>query len=192
MVSKNRKRQGGSVANYHRGILNVIARDDLVPEDVEAVCLEIIKPKSKPVLIASAYGPPNSQIDFLDKIEILLQILDNEHKELIIVGDLNCDFLSNNLSNHTKRFNDIVNIFQLTQLIDQPTRITEKTASLLDVALVNNPEKISHSGVLHVGISDHSLIYVCRKMIPNLLSQEILKTTYREILTKTYTMLYLI
>jgi hypothetical protein len=80
MVSKNRKRQGGSVANYHRGILNVIARDDLVPEDVEAVCLEIIKPKSKPVLIASAYGPPNSQIDFLDKIEISLQILDNEHK----------------------------------------------------------------------------------------------------------------
>ena len=49
-------------------------------------------------------------------------------------------------------------------MIDQPTRITEKTASLLDVALVNNPEKISHSGVLHVGISDHSLIYVCRKI----------------------------
>jgi hypothetical protein len=172
--------------------LNVIDRDDLVPEDVEAVCLETIKPKSKPVLIASAYGPPNSQIDFLDKIEVLFQNFGNEHKELIIVGDLNCDFLSNDLRNHTKRFNDIVNIFQLTQFIDHPTRITEKTASLLDVALVNNPEKISHSGLLHVAISDHSLIYVCRKMIPNLLSQEILKTTYSEILTKTYTMLYLI
>ena len=34
----------------------------------------------------------------------------------------------------------------------------------MDVALVNNPEKISHSGVLHIGISDHSLIYVCRKI----------------------------
>ena len=164
MVAKNRNRQGGGVAIYHRSILNVIDRDDLVPEDVEAVCLEIIKPKSKPVLIASTYRPPNSQIEFLDKIEVLFQNLDNEHKELIIVGDLNCDFLSNNLSNHTKRFNDIVNIFQLTQLIDQPTRITEKTASLLDVALVNNPENISHSGVLHIGIRDHSLIYVCRKI----------------------------
>jgi hypothetical protein len=49
-------------------------------------------------------------------------------------------------------------------LIDQPTRITGNTASLLDVALVNNPEKISHSGVLHFGISDHSLNYVCRKI----------------------------
>ena len=123
-VIHNRNRQGGGVAIYHRSILNVIDRDDLVPEDVEAVCLEIIKPKSKPVLITSAYRPPNSQIEFLDKIEVLFQNLDNEHKELIIVGDLNCDFLSNNLSNHTKRFNDIVNIFQLTQLIDQPTRIT--------------------------------------------------------------------
>ena len=158
MVSKNRNQQGGGVAIYHRGILNVIDRDDLVQEDVEAVCLEIIKPKSKPVLIASAYWPPNSQIEFLDKIEVLFQNLDNDNKELIIVGDLNCDFLSNNLSNHTKRFNDIVNIFQLTQLINQPTRITEKTASLLDVALVNNPENISHSEVLHVGISDHRKI----------------------------------
>ena len=116
------------------------------------------------LLSLNAYRPPNSQIEFLDKIEVLFQNLDKEHKELIIVGDLNCDFLSNNISNHTKRFNDIVNIFQLTQLIDQPTRITEKTASLLDVALVNNPENISHSEVLHVGISDHSLIYVCRKI----------------------------
>ena len=55
MVAKNRHRQGGGVAIYHRSILNVIDRDDLVPEDVEAVFLEIIKPKSKPVLIASAY-----------------------------------------------------------------------------------------------------------------------------------------
>jgi exonuclease III len=45
MVAKNRNRQGGGVAIYYRSILNVFSRDDLVPEDVEAVCLEIIKPK---------------------------------------------------------------------------------------------------------------------------------------------------
>ena len=77
---------------------------------------------------------------------MLFQNLDNEQKELIIVGDLNCDLLQRNLSNHTKRFSDIVNLFQLTQLIDHPTRITNKTASLSDVAIVNSPEKILHSG----------------------------------------------
>ena len=91
---------------------------------------------------------------------MLFQNLDNEQKGLIIVGDL----LQRNLSNHTKRFSDTVNLFQLTQLIDHPTRITDKTTSLLDVAIVNSPERISHSGVLHVGISDHSLIYICRKI----------------------------
>ena len=163
-IAKNRNRDGGGVAIYHRSILNVIDRDDLVPADVEAVCLEIIKPKCNPILIASIYRPPNSKIELLDSIEVLFQNFDNEQKELIIVGVLNCDLLQRNLSNHTKRFNDIVNLFQLTQLIDHPTRITDKTASLLDVAIVNSPKKISHSGVLHVGISDHSLIYICRKI----------------------------
>ena len=45
MVAKSRNREGGGVAIYHRRILNIIDRDDLVPTDVEAVCLEIIKPK---------------------------------------------------------------------------------------------------------------------------------------------------
>jgi hypothetical protein len=49
-------------------------------------------------------------------------------------------------------------------MIDHPTRITDSTSSLLDVALVTNPENISQSRVLHVGISDHSLIYACRKL----------------------------
>ena len=104
------------------------------------------------------------KFELLDSIEVLFQNLDNEQKELIIVGDLNCDLLQRNLINHTRPFSDIVNLFQLTQLIDHPTRITDKTASLLHVAIVNSPEKISHSGVLHVGVSDHSLIYICRKI----------------------------
>jgi hypothetical protein len=49
-------------------------------------------------------------------------------------------------------------------MIDHPTRITDSTSFLLDVALVTNPENISQSGVSHVGISDHSLIYACRKL----------------------------
>ena len=125
MVSKNCNREGGGVAIYYRSILNINDRDDLVPTDVEAVCLEIIKLKCKPILIASIYWPPNSKIEFFDGLKVLFQNLDNEQKELIIVGDSNCDLLQRNFSNHTKRFNDIVNLFQLTQLIDHPTRITE-------------------------------------------------------------------
>ena len=137
IIAKNRNRDGGGVAIYHRSILNVIDRDDLVPADAEAVCLENIRPKCKPILIASIYRPPNSNIELLDSFGGAFQNLDNEQRELIIVGDLNCDLLQRNLSNHTKGFSDIVNLFQLTQFIDHPTRINDKAASLLDVAIVN-------------------------------------------------------
>jgi hypothetical protein len=49
-------------------------------------------------------------------------------------------------------------------LIKEPTRITDTTATLLEVAIVSKPDNICRSGVLHIGISDHSLIYVCRKI----------------------------
>ena len=52
----------------------------------------------------------------------------------------------------------------LKQLIESPTRITEKTSSLLDHILTNVHEKISQSGVIDVGLSDHQMIYCTRKI----------------------------
>ena len=43
-------------------------------------------------------------------------------------------------------------------------RITQNSETLINVALTNCPEKIINSGVVHVAISDHSLIYICRKI----------------------------
>jgi hypothetical protein len=37
------------------------------------------------------------------------------------------------------------------------------TTSLIDHIVTNTPEKISDSGVIHTGISDHSLIFAIRK-----------------------------
>ena len=48
--------------------------------------------------------------------------------------------------------------------ITQQTGITENSETLIDVALTNCLETIMNSGVVHVGISDHSLIYICRKI----------------------------
>ena len=116
------------------------------------------------MFVVSVYRPPNSSIELFEKIEKLFQNLDNERKELILVGDLNCDFINNAANNQTKQLIDLINAFQLTQLIKEPTRITDTTATLLDVAIVSKPDNICRSGVLHIGISDHSLIYVCRKI----------------------------
>ena len=49
-------------------------------------------------------------------------------------------------------------------MIKEPTRVTAASRTLIDLALCNKPELITMSGVDHLGISDHSLIYVCRKI----------------------------
>ena len=41
---------------------------------------------------------------------------------------------------------------------------SQYTSSLIDLCLTNFPEKISKSGVINIGISDHSAIYLTRKV----------------------------
>ena len=62
---------------------------------------------------------------------------------------------------------DIANLFSLTQLIEEPIRITSSSSTLIDHIFQsdkNSPDKISCAGVSHVSISDHSLIYAYRKL----------------------------
>ena len=49
-------------------------------------------------------------------------------------------------------------------MIDEATRVTMATSSLIDHIVTNTPEKISDSGVIHTGISDHSLVFAIRKI----------------------------
>ena len=79
------------------------------------------------------------------------------------MGDLNCNILEPTLST-TRKLQDVLELYQLTQLINNPTRITQSSQSLLDVVIASMPEKIIFSGVVHLGISDHSLIYSIRKI----------------------------
>ena len=65
-------------------------------------------------------------------------------------------------SNSFKLIN-VCEIFGLRQLITEPTRVTAQSQSLIDLCITNTPDKIVRSGVLPLGISDHSLVYLIRK-----------------------------
>ena len=43
------------------------------------------------------------------------------------------------------------------------TKVKSTSATLIDLILTNTPENILQSGVIHLGISDHSLVYALRK-----------------------------
>ena len=51
----------------------------------------------------------------------------------------------------------------MAQLIKEPTRVTAKSQTLIDVFITNKEDNISHSGVYTLSIGDHNLIYAVRK-----------------------------
>ena len=51
----------------------------------------------------------------------------------------------------------------MKQLIKCPTRVTCNSSSILDHVLASFPDRVSQSGVIDIGISDHQLIYCTRK-----------------------------
>ena len=49
------------------------------------------------------------------------------------------------------RLTEILNLFQLEQVITDPTRVTSTHENLLDIIATNRPDKLLNSGVLHIG-----------------------------------------
>ena len=98
------------------------------------------------------------------KFENLIRNLDDEGKEFVILGDFNYDLLNQSATHNSDKFLKILNLYQLHQLINKPTRITETSKTLIDVIITNKPVNYLKSGIIHIGISDHSLVYTFRKL----------------------------
>ena len=61
------------------------------------------------------------------------------------------------------------NVRQLTNIADAfiATRITDKSSTLINLIYTNCPERVVSSGVTHINISDHSLVYEFRRLSIN-------------------------
>ena len=68
------------------------------------------------------------------------------------------------LSAICKKYKEFFFYHSLNQLICSPIWINSSTSTLLDHVITHTPHKISQSGVLDIGLSDHQLIFCTRKM----------------------------
>ena len=89
--------------------------------------------------------------------------MDSTGHEIFLLGDFNVDFMPDANANNTNKLKDIFATYGLEQLINEPTRVTPNSSTLIDLCVTNTATKIVNSGVLHLGISDHSLIYMTYK-----------------------------
>ncbi len=75
-----------------------------------------------------------------------------EGKDMIVVGDLNLDYLKpTKLPN---RWTSIMESYDMTQIIKDPSRVTERSKSCLDHMYISNTEHVRSSKVLRIGLSD--------------------------------------
>ena len=85
-------------------------------------------------------------------------------QECYILGDFNTDVLAerNVLKND---FENFLRIFDLKQVIIEPTRITDTSETAIDLICTSDVENISQSGVLPCKLSDHNVIFCTRKLM---------------------------
>lgn len=160
---KDRNKNGGGVSLYIRDNINYVIRSDLVPSNLELIAVEISKPNGKPFIISTWYRPPNSTIDIFREFENFLINVDSEGKETLLAGDINCDLAINTNDPISSPVKFLYESYQFSQLITENTRVTHQSSTLLDHFITNEPQNISASGVIEIGISDHYLIYGVRK-----------------------------
>ena len=168
MFRHDRTRASGK---SHGGILvycteerdvNQIENGAFCTPNVESLWLQMNFPNSRPTIICSVYRPPDSNLnDSSNDLQTQIDLLEISHRsDIIILGDLNVELLSPSV-NKTELTTFVRNL-KLEQLC-RATRVTTTTSTLLDHIWCNNSLLYAHRGLLDTGLSDHTLVFCCRK-----------------------------
>ena len=146
----------------------------LKSDSLELLVLELASKNSKSFFVACWYRPPTSGVDIqaFENLRNELKNLDHTEKEIILVGDTNCDFKCNGNSNANK-LKYIYSELQLEQLIKSYKRVAvthtddgDPTVSktLIDYFSTNKPNYILNVDIIETGMVDHYMIYSIRKV----------------------------
>ena len=159
MYRKDRADQrGGGIIVYVSERLNYKTTIEDMNIDFEHLLLKVKHSISREFYLMTMYIPPNRVNDFKSKFRQDFESLSKE--ELIITGDVNIDWHS---SDHNSWKRNIRNL-GFKQLIEDRTRITSNSSTLLDHIYVTKDLNISGSGVIPIRLSDHFMTYVGRKV----------------------------
>lgn len=166
---------GGGLLLYFRNTIKYKRRPEFETSNIETLWAEIELPNAKPVLVCTVYRPPNVSHEWIDLFEVELSIAQTSGLEFIIMGDFNIDLkaCSNN------KWLNLINLFDLSQLVTQPTRITETSETLIDHVYTTHPENIVRCFTSNLSLSDHFPICFTRKVNSKIIKDKHITTSYR-------------
>ena len=170
----DRNKNGGGVAIYIKDDLPE-PKIRLMSNNLELLCLEFTPRHAKGFLVIAWYRPhtPATDNPCFEAFREVLKCLDSEDREIMLLGDTNCDFKSSKNAN-AKQLRQLYSEYQLQQMITDYTRIavtTDEAAgehstskSLIDHFSTNRAKYIVMSGVVKLGMVDHHMLYAVRKV----------------------------
>ena len=170
LYRRDRQSRGGGVCILASTRLPHSRIDNLTHPGLENIWVEIVIGKRK-VMLGVLYRRPNQSVhdceSFIDNLqENLSQVVARKPDSIFLLGDLNDRCTTWNSDHaHSELKNNLLNLVlnnDLTQIIDEPTRITSHSATLLDLIITDSPGYVSNSGVCEpIADSDHCTTY-CR------------------------------
>ena len=136
-------------------------------EIFESCFIEINRSNDKNIIIGSIYRHHHHSIhEFNNHLEDGIKKISSENKLIYLAGDFNIDILKNN-EKYIDNFLDLIYSYSLYPLILRPTRITDKSETLIDNILTNDLNNIG--GILMFDTSDHlpNFTLTKKKIKPN-------------------------
>jgi exonuclease III len=118
------------------------------------------------ITVVCIYRAPNGSFrEFLSKLELVIQKLSMKGRWLILCGDWNLNFLRENVK--LNELKSLLQVYNLVNTVDLPTRITKNTKSLIDVIIINNSNYTKPSEIMDLGLSDHyaQVLTLCIKVL---------------------------
>ena len=150
---------GGTLIYVSQNLSNKCRADLQIccPKELESVFIEVIIPNKQSCILDTIYKHPSMKhFKFNNEyMEELLRVITHENKNCILTDNFNLSLLKHVKSPGVSKFLENLLAHNIMPQITLPTRITEKTATLIDSILINNNVLSCIFGNLTTSISDH-------------------------------------
>ena len=163
---KGKGKRGGGLVTYvhdkHSSASETLVDLNKSDDNLEVQWVLIHRAHCKNIVVGNVYRPPNGNLKTaLDYLDDCLKAINMSKVNVFIMGDMNVNYKNKSSLNY-KKLHFFSQSNGLSQYIKNTTRNTDKSKSLIDLALTNS-KFVSKAGTLDLFLSDHQPIYIIHK-----------------------------
>ena len=155
--------------NKHGGGKIVYAGNGIIAKSIkqfeegfgETICLECTLSKKKWCVFFVYRSSQNNKVSFVNEISITLNLITNQYKNFIIMGDLNID-TDDKTKDTCNYLPDLCDTFSLTNIINGKTCFKAQKGASIDVLLTIRPRSFHKTGIFETVFSDHCKLILSR------------------------------